>query len=67
MAKTLVDIDPDLLAQAGAILGEKTKTGTVTAALRQVVAEKAKDDLIDYFAGLDDDQRAALAGARDQW
>lgn len=37
MAKTLVDIDEKLLAQAAEILGTKTKKDTVNAALRDVV------------------------------
>lgn len=37
MAKTLIDIDPDLLEQARAILGTDTKKATVHAALTEVV------------------------------
>lgn len=37
MAKTLLDLDEDLLAEATAALGTSTKKDTVTAALRQAV------------------------------
>ncbi len=37
MAKTLLDLDEDLLAEATAALGTATKKETVTAALRQAV------------------------------
>jgi Arc/MetJ family transcription regulator len=36
MAKTLLDLDEDLLAEAAATLGTKTKKDTVTLALRKV-------------------------------
>lgn len=41
MAKTLVDLDTDLLAQAQALLGTTTKKSTVNAALREVVRRAA--------------------------
>ena len=37
MAKTLLDLDEDLLAEATAALGTTTKKETVTEALRQAV------------------------------
>ena len=37
MAKTLLDLDEDLLAEATAALGTSTKRETVTEALRQAV------------------------------
>ena len=36
MAKTLIDIDEEALAIAAEVLGTKTKTDTVNAALREV-------------------------------
>lgn len=36
MAKTLLDLDEDLLAEAAAALGTKTKKDTVALALRKV-------------------------------
>jgi Arc/MetJ family transcription regulator len=41
MAKTLLDLDEDLLAEAAATLGTKTKKDTVTLALRKV-SEQAR-------------------------
>jgi Arc/MetJ family transcription regulator len=40
MAKTLIDIDEDLLTEATTALGTSTKKDTVIAALRVVVEEK---------------------------
>jgi Arc/MetJ family transcription regulator len=37
MAKTLLDVDENLLAEAGAALGASTKKETVTLALQRVV------------------------------
>lgn len=42
MAKTMIDIDEDLLAYAAEILGTKTKKATVDAALRAVTARQAR-------------------------
>ncbi|MFS8478043.1 MAG: type II toxin-antitoxin system VapB family antitoxin [Micromonosporaceae bacterium] len=39
MAKTLIDIDEDLLAEASAALGTVTKKDTVTQALRKAVED----------------------------
>ena len=39
MAKTLVDVDEELLAEATSALGTSTKKDTVNAALRHVVDE----------------------------
>lgn len=39
MAKTLIDLDEELLAEATLALGTVTKKETVTAALRRVVEE----------------------------
>jgi Arc/MetJ family transcription regulator len=38
MAKTLLDVDEDLLAEASTALGTSTKKDTVNEALRQAVA-----------------------------
>jgi Arc/MetJ family transcription regulator len=38
MTKMLIDIDEDVLAAAGEVLGTKTKKDTVNAALRETVA-----------------------------
>ncbi len=52
MAKTLLDLDENLLAEAAATLGTKTKKDTVTLALQKVSEEArarragALDDLL---------------------
>lgn len=52
MARTLLDLDEDLLAEAAATLGTKTKKDTVTLALQKVSADararraRALDDLL---------------------
>ncbi|MEV6766540.1 type II toxin-antitoxin system VapB family antitoxin [Streptomyces sp. NPDC051105] len=42
MAKTLIDIDEELLAQAAIAFGTKTKKDTVTAALQEGVERKKR-------------------------
>jgi Arc/MetJ family transcription regulator len=42
MAKTLIDIDEELLAQAAIAFGTKTKKDTVTAALKDGVERKKR-------------------------
>jgi Arc/MetJ family transcription regulator len=42
MGRTLVDVDPELLSAAGAVLGTRTRKDTVTAALRAAVAAAAQ-------------------------
>lgn len=52
MAKTLLDLDENLLAEAAATLGTKTKKDTVTVALQKVSEEararraRALEDLL---------------------
>jgi Arc/MetJ family transcription regulator len=41
MAKTLIDVDDEMLAQAQLILGTETKKDTVNRALREVVRQWA--------------------------
>ncbi len=67
MAKTLVDVDDNLLEAAQRVLGTATKAETIRQALRQVAAASAYDGLLNDLASLDAEQRAALEGARDQW
>ena len=50
MPKTLVDIDPDLLAAAAAVLGTTTKKDTVNAALAEVARIAAAREHIDWLA-----------------
>jgi Arc/MetJ family transcription regulator len=49
MTKTLIDIDEDLLGEAQAILGTKTKKDTVTAALREAIVAAARRREIEYI------------------
>ena len=46
-------IDPDLLDRALAIGGEKTKKATVNRALREFVARREQERLLDLFGTLD--------------
>jgi Arc/MetJ family transcription regulator len=49
MSRTLVDVDPDLLSAASAVLGTRTKKDTVTAALRAAVASAAQRRELDMI------------------
>ncbi len=66
MAKTLIDLDEDLLARAREILGTSTKKDTVHAALREVVRRAAVDEYLRLgregaFSDLADPQAMARA------
>ena len=61
MAKTLVDIDDDLLEEAAVALRTTTKKDTVNAALRRIV-ETSKEERLEAYDRL---QRAADEGAFD--
>lgn len=61
MAKTLLDVDEDLLAEASTALGTSTKKDTVNAALRQAV-EVSRER---RRRALEDLQRLADEGAFD--
>jgi Arc/MetJ family transcription regulator len=47
MAKTSVEIDPEHLQRARAILGTETLRETIDAALRQVIRAAAVDNLVE--------------------
>jgi Arc/MetJ family transcription regulator len=47
MAKTLVDLDEELLAETQEILGTSTKKDTINAAMREVVRRAAARKLIE--------------------
>jgi Arc/MetJ family transcription regulator len=49
MSKTLIDVDDDLLDQAQAALGARTKKETVNRALAEAVASMARSGV---YAGL---------------
>ena len=50
---TNLAIDPDLLEKALAIGGEKTKKATVNLALREFIARRGQERLLDLFGKLD--------------
>lgn len=51
MARTIIDIDEDLLGRAAELLETKTKRDTVNAALREVVARRARMAELERLAG----------------
>jgi Arc/MetJ family transcription regulator len=53
MAKTLVDIDPELLAAARAELGARTNKETVNRALAEIVAMAARRRLVAQLVSAD--------------
>lgn len=67
MAKTLIDIEPELLAQAQQILGARTKKQTVNMALREIVrrwaaqefSELARSGVFDGLLPVEPDTSAA--------
>ncbi len=50
---TNLGIDPDLLDKALAIGGEKTTKATVNRALREFIARRGQERLLDLFGKLD--------------
>ena len=50
---TNLGIDPELLGKAFAIGGEKTKKATVNRALREFIARRGQERLLDLFGKLD--------------
>ena len=50
---TNLAIDPDLLDKALEIGGEKTKKATVNRALREFIARRGQERLLDLFGKLD--------------
>lgn len=50
---TNLGIDPDLLEQALAVSGEKTKKATVNRALREFIARRGQERLLGLFGALD--------------
>ncbi len=68
MTRTLVDVDPDLLAAASEVLGTRTKKDTVTAALRAAVAADAhRREIQKLRAGVWADPNALQAARGDAW
>lgn len=50
---TNLAIDPELLQRALEVSGEKTKTATVTLALRELIARREQARLVDLFGTLE--------------
>jgi Arc/MetJ family transcription regulator len=48
MAKTLIDVDDDLLARSQQILGTATKKETVNGALRELVRRAAAEEFLAF-------------------
>jgi Arc/MetJ family transcription regulator len=59
MAKTVIDINEDVLALAAKVLGTRTKKDTVNAALQEIVAREQR------LAALEELRRLAADGAYD--
>jgi Arc/MetJ family transcription regulator len=51
MAKTLIDIDEDLLVEAGKVLGTSTKKDTVNASLAETVAQARRRRHLERLIG----------------
>jgi Arc/MetJ family transcription regulator len=49
MSRTIVDLDDDLLAEAGKIFGTTTKKATVNAALQAVVNREKRREFSDWL------------------
>ncbi|MEV0168158.1 type II toxin-antitoxin system VapB family antitoxin [Nonomuraea fuscirosea] len=46
MAKTLIDLDEEALAEAARVLGTSTKKDTVNAALREIVDRRGRAEAV---------------------
>jgi Arc/MetJ family transcription regulator len=51
--RTNIDIDDDLLRVAASVLGTTTKKSTVEAAFREVIRQKAMEDLLELRVDVD--------------
>lgn len=49
MAKTVVDLDDELLAEAARVLGTTTKKDTVNRALAELVGRRRRQDLVEWL------------------
>ncbi|MFD9412199.1 type II toxin-antitoxin system VapB family antitoxin [Streptomyces sp. NPDC059989] len=50
MARTVIDVDDALLAEAAEIFGTKTKVATVNAALEDVVNRRKREEFLSWLA-----------------
>ena len=64
MSKTSVEVDPDIVRQAAAILGTRTLRETIDAALRDVVNAKRRLELV---ALLSEEGRFDFEAAEAAW
>ena len=53
---TRISIDPELLDKAHLVGGEKTRKATVNRALREFIARREQERLLDLFGKLDWDE-----------
>ena len=67
MTMTSVDIDDEALAEAGRILGTKTKRDTLNAALREVIRARAAAELIEFLGSDAVEYRDHRTLRRDSW
>lgn len=67
MTKTLIDVDDDLLAEAGKILGTSTKKDTVNQALDEIVKRQRREELIEWLTSEDAPDLLDPAIRRDAW
>ncbi|GIG02870.1 type II toxin-antitoxin system VapB family antitoxin [Catellatospora citrea] len=54
MAKMLIDVDEELLAEAAEVFGTKTKKDTVNTALRESAAQRRRAEAFDELSALAD-------------
>ena len=50
---TNLDLDPELLDAAHAVSGERTKKATVTLALRELIAMRQRQAMVEHFHTMD--------------
>ncbi|MGO4461435.1 type II toxin-antitoxin system VapB family antitoxin [Streptomyces sp. M-16] len=50
MARTVIDVDDALLAEAAELFGTKTKVATVNAALQDVVNRRKREEFLKWLA-----------------
>ena len=50
MARTVIDVNDDLLAEAAKIFGTKTKVATVNAALEDAVKRRKREEFLNWLA-----------------
>ncbi|MGW7315158.1 type II toxin-antitoxin system VapB family antitoxin [Streptomyces sp. NPDC054854] len=50
MARTVIDVNDELLAEAAKIFGTKTKVATVNAALEDAVNRRKREEFLNWLA-----------------